>query len=89
MERGFHDEGIMFRIVGDSIAVTPPLIVSESQIGEIFDKVGKVIKALTSDRPAHHRARPQHRPAELHGAGAVRIGSVNGGCISASSAMAR
>ena len=46
MERGFHDDGIMFRIVGDSIAVTPPLIVSESQIGEIFEKVGKVIKAL-------------------------------------------
>src|SRR6187551_2299534 len=46
MERGFHDEGIMFRIVGDSIAVTPPLIVSESQIGEIFEKVGSVIKAL-------------------------------------------
>ena len=46
MERGFHDEGIMFRIVGDSIAVTPPLIVSESQIGEVFDKIGKVIKAL-------------------------------------------
>src|SRR6201995_311471 len=46
MERGFHDEGLMFRIVGESIAVTPPLIVSESQIGEIFDKVGKVIKAL-------------------------------------------
>jgi beta-alanine--pyruvate transaminase len=45
MERGFHDEGIMFRIVGDSIAVTPPLIVSESQIGEIFEKVGRVIKA--------------------------------------------
>ena len=47
MERGFHDEGIMFRIVGDSIAVTPPLIVSEKQIGEIFDKVGRVIKALS------------------------------------------
>jgi beta-alanine--pyruvate transaminase len=46
MERGFHDEGIMFRIVGDSIAVTPPLIASESQIGEIFEKVGRVIKAL-------------------------------------------
>ena len=45
-DEGFHDEGIMFRIVGDSIAVTPPLIVSESQIGEIFEKVGKVIKAL-------------------------------------------
>jgi beta-alanine--pyruvate transaminase len=47
MERGFHDEGIMFRIVGDSIAASPPLIVSEAQIGEIFDKIGKVIKALT------------------------------------------
>jgi beta-alanine--pyruvate transaminase len=47
MERGFHDESIMFRTVGDSIAVTPPLIVSESQIGEIFEKVAKVIKALT------------------------------------------
>jgi beta-alanine--pyruvate transaminase len=47
MERGFHDEGIMFRTVGDSIAVSPPLIVSESQIGEIFEKVGKVIRALS------------------------------------------
>ena len=46
MERGFHDENIMFRTVGNSIAVTPPLIVSEAQIGEIFDKVAKVIKAL-------------------------------------------
>ena len=40
MERGFHDEGIMFRVVGDSLAVSPPLIVSEAQIGEIFDKIG-------------------------------------------------
>ena len=46
MERGFHDENIMFRIVGDSIAVTPPLIVNESQIGEIFEKIGKIIKAV-------------------------------------------
>ena len=46
MERGFHDEGIMFRIVGDSLALTPPLIVSESQMGEMFEKVAKVIKAL-------------------------------------------
>ena len=27
-------------------ALSPPLIVSESQIGEIFDKVGKIIKAV-------------------------------------------
>ncbi len=30
MERGFHDEGIMLRAVGDSLAMSPPLIVSEN-----------------------------------------------------------
>ena len=34
------------QVTGDTIALTPPLIVSESQIGEIFDKVAKVIKAV-------------------------------------------
>jgi len=46
LERGFHEQGIMFRISGDAIAMSPPLIVSEAQIGEIFDKVGKLIKAV-------------------------------------------
>ncbi len=72
MERGFHDEGIMFRIVGDSIAVTPPLIVSESQIGEIFEKVGKrhqgagvrTRRGLVGGPARNHRPRPQHRPAK-------------------------
>jgi beta-alanine--pyruvate transaminase len=46
MERAFHDLGIMFRVTGDTIALTPPLIISEDQIGEIVDKVGRVIKAV-------------------------------------------
>jgi beta-alanine--pyruvate transaminase len=46
MEYGFHDADIMFRIVGDSIAASPPLIVSEQQIGEIFERIGRVIKAV-------------------------------------------
>src|ERR1700686_723043 len=46
MEHGFHDEGVMIRITGETLALTPPLIVSEAQIGEIFDKVGRVIKAV-------------------------------------------
>jgi len=46
MDRGFHDEGIMLRAVGDSLAMSPPLIVSESQIGEIFEKTARVIKAV-------------------------------------------
>ena len=46
MEKAFHEHGLMFRITGDTIALSPPLIISEAQIGEIFDKVGKVIRQV-------------------------------------------
>ena len=46
MERGFHEHGLMFRVTGDTIALSPPLIVTEDQIGEIADKVAKVIRAV-------------------------------------------
>ena len=46
LERAFHEYDLMFRTAGDAIAMSPPLIVTEAQIGEIFDKVGKVIKAV-------------------------------------------
>jgi beta-alanine--pyruvate transaminase len=46
MEKAFYDEDIVIRITGDTIALTPPLIVSEAQIGEIFDKVANVIRAV-------------------------------------------
>jgi beta-alanine--pyruvate transaminase len=46
MERAFHDEDLVIRITGDTLAIAPPLIVSEAQIGEIFDKVGRVIRAV-------------------------------------------
>ena len=46
MDRAFRDENLMVRITGDTLAFCPPLIVSEAQIGEIFDKVGRVIRAV-------------------------------------------
>jgi len=46
MEKAFHEQGIMIRVTGDTIAVSPPLIVSEDEIAEIFTKVGKVIEAV-------------------------------------------
>jgi beta-alanine--pyruvate transaminase len=46
MDRAFHDEGLMIRVTGDTIALCPPLIVSEAQIGEMFDKVGRVIRSV-------------------------------------------
>src|SRR5215467_14453730 len=45
MVRAFESENLMFRAVGDTLALTPPLIISEAQIAEIFEKVGRVIKA--------------------------------------------
>ena len=45
LEYSFHEAGIMLRLSGDTIELTPPLIVSEDQIGEIVDKVGRTIKA--------------------------------------------
>src|SRR5499427_7410198 len=46
MERAFGDEGLMIRITGETIALSPPLIVSEKEIGEIFEKLGKVLRTL-------------------------------------------
>jgi beta-alanine--pyruvate transaminase len=46
LEYSFHEAGIMLRLSGDTIELTPPLIVSEDQIGEIVDKVGRTIKAV-------------------------------------------
>jgi len=46
MVSAFHDNDLMLRIAGDTLALTPPLIVSEDQIGEIVEKVGKVIRTV-------------------------------------------
>jgi len=46
MDKAFHEQGIMIRVTGDTIALSPPLIVSEDEIGEMFGKVGKVIEAV-------------------------------------------
>src|SRR5580700_7704074 len=46
MERAFHDEDLVIRIAGDTLAIAPPLIVSEAEIGEIFEKVARVIRAV-------------------------------------------
>ena len=46
MDRAFQDHGLMCRVTGDTLAVSPPLIISHDQIGEIADKLGKVIRAV-------------------------------------------
>ncbi len=46
LEMGYHEQGLMMRSVGDTLALTPPLIVTEKQIDEIFDKLRTIIKAV-------------------------------------------
>jgi beta-alanine--pyruvate transaminase len=46
LDLGFFEQDIMFRAVGDTIAMSPPLIVSEAQIGELFGKLATIIKAV-------------------------------------------
>ena len=48
MDRAFHDEDLVIRVTGDTLAIAPPLIVTEAQIAEIFEKVGRVIRAVMS-----------------------------------------
>jgi beta-alanine--pyruvate transaminase len=46
LDLGFFEYDMMFRAVGDTLAMSPPLIVSEAEIGEMFDKLGKIIKQI-------------------------------------------
>jgi beta-alanine--pyruvate transaminase len=46
LEHSFHEEGIMLRLSGDCIELTPPFIVSENQIDEIVEKVANTIRTV-------------------------------------------
>jgi beta-alanine--pyruvate transaminase len=46
MEHAFHKENLVVRINAETIALTPPLIVSEREIEQIFAKVADVIRAV-------------------------------------------
>jgi beta-alanine--pyruvate transaminase len=46
MARAFHEEGLMIRAMGDTLALSPPLIVGEREIEEIFAKLARVIRAV-------------------------------------------
>ncbi len=41
-----HEEGLIIRAIGDVIAFCPPLIISPSEIDEMFDRFGRALKRL-------------------------------------------
>ncbi len=46
MVKAFNEHDLTIRITGETIALTPPLIMSEREIGEIFARVARVIRAV-------------------------------------------
>ncbi len=46
MDRAFREENVLIRVTGETIALSPPLIVSEAQIDELIAKVARVIRAV-------------------------------------------
>ena len=47
LENAFHDHGLLLRPSGDTIALSPPLIISEAQIDELFgEKLPAVFKSV-------------------------------------------
>jgi beta-alanine--pyruvate transaminase len=46
MDRAFHTFDLLLRSAGDTLILTPPLIVSEAEIGEIVEKTARAINAV-------------------------------------------
>jgi len=48
MDRLFRDDGLMVRTAADTIAFSPPLIITESQVGELVDKLRRGIRSVAA-----------------------------------------
>ncbi|WP_420560986.1 aspartate aminotransferase family protein [Tepidicaulis sp.] len=46
MCNAFHEQNIMVRVSGDTIAFSPPLIIEEAQMGELFERFKKALDAV-------------------------------------------
>ena len=46
LERSYHEHDLYVRVTADTVVVSPPLIVTESDIADITERVGKVIDAV-------------------------------------------
>jgi len=45
--RHCFDAGVLVRVTGDTVALTPPLVISESQIAQITDAIGAALQAVS------------------------------------------
>jgi beta-alanine--pyruvate transaminase len=43
IQRAFWDENLVVRVSGDTIALSPPLIASESDLADIVERIRRVL----------------------------------------------
>ena len=41
-----HEEGLIIRAIGDTIAFCPPLVISSADIDEMFTRFGRALKRM-------------------------------------------
>jgi beta-alanine--pyruvate transaminase len=44
--RHCFDQGVLVRVTGETVAVTPPLVISEAQVGQIVEAIGRALRAV-------------------------------------------
>jgi beta-alanine--pyruvate transaminase len=47
IQRAFHDENLVVRVSGDTIALSPPLIATESDLTDIVERIRSVLHTLS------------------------------------------
>ena len=47
LERGFHEFDVMTRVTGDTIAISPPLTITDAEMDELVDKLRRLITAIS------------------------------------------
>jgi 4-aminobutyrate--pyruvate transaminase len=47
-----HDNGLIVRAIADTVALCPPLIITEDQVGELVERLGRVLDQITTASPS-------------------------------------
>ena len=42
-----HEEGLIARQMGDAIALSPPLVISEAEVADLFGRLGRALDKAT------------------------------------------
>jgi beta-alanine--pyruvate transaminase len=46
MQHAFWKEELLVRVTGDTIALSPPLIIDESEIAQLVDRLRRTLRAV-------------------------------------------